>query len=339
VKDKGDLILKPAVKVERDMPMDMEAGDLADYAESAVYATYDSRLRHLPNARVSSDSLIYRNLMVDKESLYLSKNQSYYQTRHLVKKFLFGKKVTLDRSKNYLLATDQESSGHYHWLTEVLPRLWLIRERAPEFTLLLPDNPYVRTIGLESLDLLGFEFEDIFWMRNDEFLKVSNLFHVTKLARTGYLHDEIMKELRHAFIGEGAAGKRKVYISRADAERRKILNDDDLIRVLLDAGFEIFTRNEMDLKQQVKLFSECGVIAGIHGAGLTNCLFMREGTVVELKKNEPTIAYWHLAGSLGHKYYYYNGVPDSDQSLIGTGCNLTIPITDFENRVLKKIEG
>jgi len=44
-----------------------------------------------------------------------------------------------------------------------------------------------------------------------------------------------------------------------------------------------------------------------------------------------------LAESVGHEYYYYHGVPDSDLSLIGRGCNLTIPVDDFEEKILKII--
>lgn len=45
----------------------------------------------------------------------------------------------------------------------------------------------------------------------------------------------------------------------------------------------------------------------------------------------------HLTDSLGHKYYYYNGIPDSEKTIIGNGCNLTIPVRHFENEILKQI--
>lgn len=330
--------MREPLLVDRAEPANLSEKDRRDYSDLGKYATYKSILRCLSNVRVSPASLIYKNFIVDSQSLYSQRYKTYYQTRHLAKNFLLAKSVLLSKSENYLLATDQESEGHFHWLTEVLPRLWLIRERAPEFVLLLPDKPYIRTIGLESLSLLGLNFADIVWMSEGQFLKVPNLYHISKLSPSGQMHDGIMHELRDAFVGARPQGANRVYISRAGAWRRKILNDHELIAILRNYGFEVFSGEGMNLEQQVELFSACNIAVGIHGAGLSNCLFMRPGTVVELKKSELTYAYWNLAGSLGHKYYYYNGIPDSKQSLIGTGCNLIIPVGHFEQEIISTLE-
>lgn len=331
-------ILLQKTRIERLLPTNFVNADREDFAGQESYETFTPVLRSLKNARVSGDSVIFRRGAVDEKSLYTPKLRTYFQTRYLAKKLLRARKYTLDNDASYLLATDQESIGHFHWLTEVLTRLWLVRERAAEFTLLLPDKPYVRTIGAESLKLLGLDFNNIVWIGDDDFVKVPNLYHITRISRTGQFHDEIVKELRRAFIGEATGGgSRMLYISRAGADRRKILNEEELIGELERNGFDIFTGEKMDLKEQVKIFSECRTIVGIHGAGLTNCLFMPPGIVVELRKKEPNYGYWHLAGSLGHKYYYYNGTPDSEMSLIGSGCNLTINVRDFANRILGSI--
>lgn len=334
----SDVILREPLLVEHAPPENLTEGDRSDYGDLGRYTTYESVLRRLSNARVSAASLIYKNLIVDSESLYSPRHKTYYQSRHLVKNLLLYKNVVLNKSENYLLATDQESEGHFHWLTEVLPRLWLVRERAHEFVLLLPDKPYIRTIGLESLGLLGFNFANIVWMAERKSYKVPNLYHISKLSPSGQMHDEVMHELRDAFVGTRRGGTKRVYISRAGAWRRKILNDGELIAMLRNYGFQVFSGGATNLKQQVELFSECNIAVGIHGAGLSNSLFMPPGTVVELKKNELTYAYWNLAGSLGHKYYYYNGIPDSNQSLIGTGCNLTIPVARLEKEIIASLE-
>ena len=330
-------LLKSAVSIHRALPANLADEDVDDYSSETPYETYDTFLRGVGRAFVSADSVIFRKGIVDAGSLYSPEQRTYFQTRYLAKKVLLARKVTLNASQKYLLATDQESSGHFHWLTEVLPRLWLVRDRSSEFVLMLPDTPYVRSIGIESLDLLGLRFADIIWMQADQLLRVPDLFHITKLSRTGRMHDEVMQEIRKGFIGDAGGRGRKVYVSRENAERRKILNETELVPVLRRRGFEIFTAEGSTLKDQVELFSSCGTLLGIHGAGLANCLFMRPGTVVELKKKEPNHGYWQLAGSLGHSYYYYNGVPDSDQSLIGRGCNLTVDVGDLEERILRNI--
>ena len=330
-------LLKEAIRIDRACPENLVDDDSVDYTGETPYETYDSFLREVGSVSVSSDSVIFRNGVVDVESLYLPAQRLYFQTRYLAKKLLLGKKVRLDVSRKYLLATDQESVGHFHWLTEVLPRLWLVRDRAKEFVLLLPDHPYVRTVGVESLELLGFDFADIVWMKSDALFKVPDLYHLTKVSRTGRMHDEVMKELRDAFVGGKAVGEGKLYVSRMAMARRKVLNDNELIALLRRYGFDIFTGEGVTLREQIELFSRCKTVIGIHGAGLANCLFMHPGTVVELKKREPNHGYWHLAAALDHRYYYYNGVPDSNESLIGSGCNLTIPVDDFEQKILREI--
>ncbi|MBK7706923.1 MAG: glycosyltransferase family 61 protein [Acidobacteria bacterium] len=147
-----------------------------------------------------------------------------------------------------------------------------------------------------------------------------------------------MKEINVAFIGKKTEGQDKIYISRAKARVRYVLNEAELASLLKNNGFEILFGEDLSLAEQIEVFGKCSTLMGIHGAGLTNCIFMKPGgNVVELRKREKNYGYWHLADSLGHKYYYYNGVPDSDASLIGHGCNLTISAADLESQILKSV--
>ena len=62
--------------------------------------------------------------------------------------------------------------------------------------------------------------------------------------------------------------------------------------------------------------------------------------LVELRKKEnnaSNVGYWHLAGCLRQNYFYFNGNPDTDQPLVGRGCNLIIDPEAFEEKVLKHL--
>jgi hypothetical protein len=203
---------------------------------------------------------------------------------------------------------------------------------------MLPDTAYMRSIAAESLGLAGLRFKGIFWMASGEFYKVPRLHHVSKVSRTGQMDDAIMKELNRAFIDGKGQGTRKFYVSRSKARFRKVLNEDKLEARLMAHGFEVIQPDDWSLAEQIAAFSECNTLVGIHGAGLTNCLFMpRGGTVVELVKREPNHGYWNLAESIGHTYFYYYGVPDSELSLIGRGCNLEIPVGDFTEKIISNL--
>jgi capsular polysaccharide biosynthesis protein len=149
-----------------------------------------------------------------------------------------------------------------------------------------------------------------------------------------------MKQIREELISGKDSGHKKFYISREKARFRKVLNEKELICMLKNNGFEIIHAEDFSLSEQIDVFSGCETLLGIHGAGLTNCVFMKQGSnVIELRRKETAknTGYWHLADCLDHKYYYYNGIPDSEKSIIGRGCNLTIPINDFEEKILKSL--
>ena len=66
----------------------------------------------------------------------------------------------------------------------------------------------------------------------------------------------------------------KIYISRQLASVRKIKNEDDVIKILINYGFHILKAEELNFWDQIRLFSNCKHLISIHGAGLTNCIFI-----------------------------------------------------------------
>src|SRR5258706_7249041 len=175
-------------------------------------------------------------------------------------------------------------------------------------------------------------------MKDADFYRIHDLYFVSRVTNPGQTHDRIMKEINEVFVGNKTAGQDKIYISREKARIRKVVNEAELTPLLADHGFQILYGEDFTLREQIDIFAKCSTLMGIHGAGLTNCIFMKPGgNVIELRKREKNYGYWHLADSLDHKYYYYHGEPDSEASLIGRGCNLTIPVKNFEAEILSQI--
>jgi capsular polysaccharide biosynthesis protein len=320
----------------------MREEDLPEFEAQVAYNTYDGILRQIGSAAVSPDSVIYKNGRVLHETLPHAGLSAYYQYRHLSKKLFFSPKIRLAGGKKYLLVTDNWSSGHFHWIADVLPKLFLIREMAREFILLLPDIPYIRTIGLESLNLLGLDFEDIVLMRQDGFYKAGDLYFIPRISQSGHFNVELMSQLSAVLRKDLVPGKKKIYISRAKAPCRKVLNEEAFTSLLKGHGFEVLVGEDYSLKEQATIFSGAETLVGMHGAGLANCIFMPDSSkVTELRKKENgphNVGYWHLADTLGKRYFYFNGTPDSDLPLVGRGCNLTIDISRFESEILSRLD-
>ncbi len=329
-------ILLPQQRVDHDLPKNLTSDDESDFMPYSGYTTAPVKLKKLTNAMVSPDSVIYKNGFLVAETVAMGGFENYYRYRHLFKKYFFSKSIKLDVSKKYLLLTDLYSSGHFHWVCEVLPKLMLLKEESSHYILLLPDNSYLRSIGIQSIEWLGLKFEDIVFMSKDNFYKARQLYYIPSISKTG-LNKILLGQLNSRFLKSQNGSGKKLYISRAKANFRKVLNEKDLVKILSGYGFDIVEAEDLSFEQQYQLFSSASLLAGIHGAGLSNCIFMpANAKVLELRKREnatTNVAYWHLASSIGQKYYYFNGTPDSDAPLVGRGCNLSIDLKCFEERI------
>lgn len=73
---------------------------------------------------------------------------------------------------------------------------------------------------------------------------------------------------------------RRIYISRSDADYRRILNEDALIDLLRRRGFESIVMSELSFKEHRALFAQSEAIISAHGAALAHLLFCAEGTKV-----------------------------------------------------------
>ncbi|XP_042009343.1 alpha-1,3-arabinosyltransferase XAT3-like isoform X2 [Salvia splendens] len=61
---------------------------------------------------------------------------------------------------------------------------------------------------------------------------------------------------------------------------RKFLNEDEMIAMMQEVGFEVVVVRGSNLATMARLVNSCSVIVGVHGAGLTNDVFMAKGGVV-----------------------------------------------------------
>jgi capsular polysaccharide biosynthesis protein len=74
------------------------------------------------------------------------------------------------------------------------------------------------------------------------------------------------------------AGRRRIYVSRLDAQRRRLVNELDVIRFLSERGFEIHECSSLSVREQQRLFDSASTIIAPHGAALTNIVWCRPDT-------------------------------------------------------------
>lgn len=207
---------------------------------------------------------------------------------------------------------DDWSGGYFHWLTDVCPKLvaWKSSKYEP-LPLLLPIQLNEFDFVTKSLDLLGFE---PLWYEPCERIFVRNLWIIGPTAKTGNYRSALIQEVSHQILEKLASSTENsiftdnlYYISRKDANRRFLVNEDSIISLLSSVGIQSIVLAGFSLADQVHTFLNCTLMVSIHGNGLTNMMWMPPGSsVIEIRRSGDSTnnCYFSLAEALGHKYYY-----------------------------------
>lgn len=345
----SDKLLFKAYHIERSKPENYKEGELDFCSKEFFYTTSDVELVDIKNCFVSDLGFVYPSYFsIHKKSLLNPAYYSnYFTVKHYLKKVLLRKKRKTHPNKQYLLVVDEWSHGHYHWFCDVLPRIYAIKETLKDYILLLPaHSSYIRTIGVESLNLLDLKPLAFEFIGGQELLHVQNLTLVTHTCIPGYSNDVLVRGLRDLLFEKSGLNKKdiprkKIYISREKARFRKILNEGPVQEVLKSFDYEVVFLENMSLKDQIELISSAKSIVSIHGAGLTSVYFLPRGSsVLEFRRDKiyHNQCYWHLSSALQHKYFYLFGKPDIEDKVIeGQGCNITIDIKKLKT-VLREME-
>ena len=144
-----------------------------------------------------------------------------------------------------------------------------------------------------------------------------NLRHVNTCARLSFKATRTRKP------------HRALYITRADANIRRVINEAEIREEVIANGFEIISLSNVPLLQQVELFSEARIIVGPHGAGFTNAVFCQPGSVlIEFMPEWYQVdCFERLARFVGMEYHSIEGVeaavsndraPTNDHTVDGT---------------------
>lgn len=193
--------------------------------------------------------------------------------------------------------------NHSHWLTAHLPKLILLEALGRLDRVLLPQR---RTPVIdETLELAGFDPSVFLRFDEDRSIRVQRL----TVVGADRFRPELLCPVRMRFALPPRPRTRRLFISRARAASRRLVNEDALWPKLAAAGFEKVFFEELDFKSQLALMAETEIVLGPHGAGLTNMLFCPAGAqIVEIADPEyPNPNFYALACALGHRYWLIEG--------------------------------
>lgn len=208
---------------------------------------------------------------------------------------------------------DDHAPNYFHWLTECLPRMWVI-DQFPEYGAvpLLVDEKLPPSL-IESLHMIKGKRE-IIRIGKHVFCEVEELIYpsvlsvvhdnygVPKSMEDVLISPEGVEYVRNAFLKRDQRGNRKLFIARRSPGYRDLLNSEEIEQVLVDDGFEIVFPEKLSFQNQVKIFSQASIIISQTGAGLTNLIFAPRGCKV-----------FALTTKAVHNYYAFNMLADACQ--------------------------
>jgi Glycosyltransferase 61 len=226
------------------------------------------RLFRLPNARICgpSGAVITADGSIIGDSFW---NRPPFEVDPVYTRLRFSRARRLPGS--YCTLTYASGvCGYYHWMFESLPRLLCAMEAGA----ITPDtraivNGHLQDYQLQTLAFLGFPRERLFVIDEGVYEVETLLFPTTAM-----MNPLAVSWLRSRFAAWTSPDKPvRLYISRAKAQQRRVLNEEALLPILQKHGLTVINAEDLDVEAQVRLFARADVLVGPHGAGLTNMVF------------------------------------------------------------------
>jgi capsular polysaccharide biosynthesis protein len=210
-----------------------------------------------------------------------------------------------------VLCDDIFPLNYSHWLADTLPRLAFLGAR-PDVSVIVSeqDAPFKRA----TLRACGIADERVVWLPDFAAARAERLLvprdcraipHPAHKAAPWAL--DFLRSRVGLAAPLGRPTPRKLYVSRADAAGRRVLNEDAVMRVLAPLGYHSVTLSGRSVAEQAALFAGASRVVGPHGAGLTNIVFAPPGArLLEiLPRSYGTPAFYLLAAGGGVEYASY----------------------------------
>jgi len=303
--------LIPAARVHKSAPRTIESTLADKFSGPLEYPIPEKYLARLPGARLVGDE----GLVVLPDGRFAA--EAIYGADHLSEAPSFQQPLSPRetwRAGNYysLLIKYALDGNYYHWLHDVILRLYGVVERLP------PDTRYIAPPGLrpfqyETLALVGITPEQLCEFDGSDVWRLENLYFSPPTVVSGgdspaadaWLRDLALTKY-HIALGPA---RRRIYVSRRAARHRRIVNEPEVESFLAGRDFEIHHPERYEFRDQVALFAEAEVVVGAHGAGHTNMFFAPRGLIMIdiVEASGANKCFWNMSSALGHDYWYICG--------------------------------
>jgi len=344
------------IKIQTRLPLNITEKEQFLFLSKETYWNKELKIKKLKNVFITHWGLIVRKLFLplkSAENLIGSYDETFYKRhwRVAIEQFLvskFGKSLPseiFNDGEYFTIHTPW--FGYFSWLTTYLPRLIEIHVKYPKAILLMPEEWDEISYVKDSLLL----FPDLKkkCVKADHHMFVKHFVFAQVRPWTSQFYPEHLEQVRNLFIPtienktQNSKPISRVYVSRKKANRRKISNEEEIEQLLVKYGFQSICFEDYSINEQVELMQNADILISMHGAGLTNALFMKPGSVLfELTPSidEPKqfrFPFWRMSSLLNIKYYvqFCKTIDQGETDFYSR--NLKVDIIDFKSNIEKII--
>ncbi len=343
-----------SINCDSDKRIDVKNINIEKNIKYNIYKITDGRLY---TDRIHDTAVLIDNKIVREASFQLRyKDDSEIHNSKIEDNIVFTKGTprilkNLEGKVFSLLTGGGANNNYWHWLFDVLPRLYICSKHFDLKEIdyfLLPS--LLRKFQKETLDSLNIPLKKRLSSEKFRHIKANQLIITDHpVVITGNpstdmqnMPNWIIQWLRNSFIknNETVNKKNKVYIERKDSSNpsiRTIANEKEIKNYLLKNDFVSVNLGEISFSDQVNLFNKADCVVGLHGAGFANIVFCEPGTkIVEFRSPEagPVIGNLAKNNNLNYQSIVIDAKPIFQYGFANQQGSIEIPISKL-SEILK----
>ncbi len=250
---------------------------------------------------VGGTRYIFDGKEVIGEEIWRYKNSENFKDRHLkggiAKKFpddiicISMKGSFAPRIKKGILLMHEYDDNYFHFLVEVATKII-------QANYLDADIPFIVTDDLNDniykcIDILNLGKRRIIKLKRGYKVNIEELYYLQDSSDIPDIYDRktkdeefvlqpnLLRSVRDVvFDGLGITAPRfgtKLYLKRGSG-RRSLLNEEEVEKVMVEAGFAIIQTGSLSFEIQVRMFNQADVVVSATGASLTNMMWCKKDT-------------------------------------------------------------
>jgi hypothetical protein len=243
----------------RELPVNFNEDQRAMFGGELERVIPQTRLLKFLGVWASPEGLLFKGRRILRQSFAFPNHLDQWPARSVLR-FLVTNHVLRRRRKierEVLWVTDYWSTGHFHWLTDVLTRLFAVREQLRDSWLLLPGVYEKRDVVRSSLKAFGVTNVD--FIGDGEVVECRSLVMPSHTAPSGHFNEDAIRGVRDVMLaayGDVSGEEKRLYISRSGAAKRRTVNENEVSSIMSGFGFETIRTEELSFEEQVRLCSQ-----------------------------------------------------------------------------------